>query len=114
MKVYIKDGLVHVTKEKGDPRFSGVANAAGESRLLYHIKKIMNARGYDLIKKHMYQDGHLVADMQQYLRTRKPSGNMNKDIYIWNNEWCIEGAEAELNRDGHTTLSLMYDVFNVP
>jgi hypothetical protein len=112
MKVYIRHGLLHVVKEKGDPRFSGVINAAGESRLLYHIKKILNARGYDLIKKRMWKDGHLMDNMQQYLRTRKSSGNPKKDIYIWNGMWDIEGADEILNREGRVTLSLRYNVFS--
>ena len=85
MKVEIKGYCVVVTREEGDPRFSGVKNGAGESRLLYHIKNILNAQGYDLIKKRMHKDGHLMDNLQQYLRTRKPSGEPDKDIYIgWN------------------------------
>jgi hypothetical protein len=100
MKVEIKGNVCVVTKEPGDPVFSGVVNGKGESRLLYHIKKILNARGYDLIKKHMAKDGHLMDDMQQYLRTRKPSGNPEKDIYIYNGKWQIKGADAYLRKDG--------------
>jgi hypothetical protein len=111
MKVKLEKGLCIAIKEKGDPKFSGVVNAAGESRLLYHIKKILNARGYDLIKKHMAKDGHLVSDMQQYLRTRKPTGNPNKDVYIYNGMWQIEGAEVEFNEKGRVTLSMLTNVF---
>ena len=82
MKVTIDGHVCTVTKEPGDPHFSGVVNAAGESRLLYHIKNILNTQDYDLIKKRAYKDGHLLSDMQQYLRTCKPSGNPQKDIYI--------------------------------
>jgi hypothetical protein len=61
----------------------------------------------------MCKDGHLVDDLQQYLRTRKATGNPNKDIYIWNGMWAIEGADAALNRDGTVILSMEKDVFNV-
>jgi hypothetical protein len=44
MKVELIGHSCIVTKEPGDPHFSGRINAAGESRLLYHIKKILNAR----------------------------------------------------------------------
>ena len=112
MKVEIINYACRVTKEPGDPKFSGVVNARGESRLLYHIKNILNARGYDLIKKRMYKDGHLVDDLQQYLRTRKKSGDPNKDIYIYNSMWNACGAEAILNRVGTVTLTVVKDIFN--
>lgn len=111
MKVEIKGFACIITKEPGDPHFSGVVNAKGESRLLYHIKKILNTQGYDLIKKRMNKDGHLVDEMQQYLRTRKPSGNPEKDIYIWNTMFAIHGAEEPLNKTGTVILSVDTDVF---
>jgi hypothetical protein len=107
MKLKMREHSIVVTREPGDSRCSGVVNAAGESRLLYHIKKLLNTQGYDLIKKHMAKDGHLVDDLQQYLRTRKPSGETSKDIYIYNSMWAIEGAEEELNKTGSVTLSVM-------
>jgi hypothetical protein len=111
MKVTIQGHACIVTKEPGDPRFSGVVNAAGESRLLYHVKKILNQQGYDLIKKPMHKDGHLMSDLQQYLRTRKKTGIPEKDIYIYNANWNVEGAEAPLNRDGQVVLTVVTNVF---
>lgn len=111
MKVVLKNNACIVTREKGDKKFHGVVNAAGESRLLYHIKIELNAQGYDLIKKRMYKDGHLMDDMQQYLRTRKPSGNPDKDIYIYNNQWAIKGAEEAFNKQGKVELCLVKNVF---
>lgn len=112
MKLEMGESILKVIKEPGDLRFSGMKNAAGESRLLYHIKNILNTRGYDLIKKRMWKDGHLVDDIQQYLRARKRSGDPKKDIYIWNHNWCIRGAEEYLNEYGQVDLSVMTDVFN--
>lgn len=112
MKVEIIGHQCIVTKEPGDPRFNGIINAAGESRLLYHIKNILNKKGYDLIKKRMHKDGHLVSEIQQYLRTRKRTGNPQKDIYIYNSNWNVEGADGVLNREGKVILSIVTDVFN--
>jgi hypothetical protein len=111
MKVEIKDNKCIVTREEGDQRFSGRVNAAGESRLLYHIKGILNKQGYDLIKKRMHKDGHLVDDLQQYLRTRKRSGDPKKDIYIYNGMWNVRGAEEYLNEFGTVTLYVVENVF---
>lgn len=112
MKVEINGHQCIVTKEPEDPKFSGRINAAGESRLLYHVKNILNKKGYNLIKKRMHKDGHLVSDMQQYLRTKKKTGTPEKDIYIYNSQWQIEGADDILNRDGKVILSVETDVFN--
>jgi hypothetical protein len=114
MKVVMNKHCCKVTREKGDPVFSGTVNAAGESRLLHHLKKILNARGYDLIKKHMAKDGHLMSDMQQYLRTRKKTGKPSKDIYIYNSMWSINGADFYLRLNGSFTFSVVRDVFNAP
>ena len=111
MKLEMREHSLVVTKEPGDPRFSGIVNAAGESRLLYHIKKQLNAQGFNLIKKRMWKDGHLMDNLQQYLRTQKPSGDPSKDIYIYNSMWNIEGAEVELNKTGSVILSIIRDVF---
>lgn len=111
MKIVFNVHSVSIIKEEGDPHFSGVKNGAGESRLLYHIKKQLNAQGYDLIKKRMHKDGHLMDDLQQYLRTRKPSGNPDKDIYIWNGMWNVKGADEYLNEQGFVQLILERDCF---
>jgi hypothetical protein len=113
MKVEVLEHICIVTKEPGDPRFSGNVNAAGESRLLHHVKKILNERGYDLIKKRMWKDGHLVDDMQQYLRTRKKSDNGMHDIYIYNGYWNAMGADGLLNRDGSVTLTVVRNIFDI-
>jgi hypothetical protein len=112
MKLEMREHSLVVTKEPGDPRCSGIVNGKGESRLLYLIKKQLNAQGFDLIKKHCAKDGHLMDDLQQYLRTRKPSGNPEKDIYIYNSMWTIEGAEVELNKTGSVILTVVRDVFS--
>lgn len=103
-----------VTKEPGDKIRVINREARGESTLLHHIKKILNARGYDLIKKRMWKDGHMMDGMQQYLRTRKPSGDPKKDIYIWNGMWNAQGADYYLKEDGVVNLMMESDIFNIP
>ncbi len=110
MRIEFHKTCVEVFREKGDKGYYGAKNAAGESNLFYDIKKHLNARGYDLIKKRMHKDGHMVADMQQYIRTRKPSGDPEKDIYIINGMWSIEGAEIAYNA-GSVILQLHTDIF---
>lgn len=110
MKLEFKDNCLIVTRESNDKKYYGIANGSGESNLLNDIKKELNKQGYDLIKKRMWKDGHLVDDLQQYLRTRK-KGSGKGDIYIYSNFWAIRGANEDFNK-GELTLSVERNVFN--
>ena len=101
-----KHNSLLVEYEAGDPKYYGVQNAAGESNLLYAIKRQLNANGGDWIKKRMWKDGHMMDDMQQYLRMRKPASN-GVQIAIFNGRWAIESANETLNRDGKVTLAVV-------
>src|SRR5437868_7275100 len=80
MIVSIVGGSCYVYREPGDPvlrpnrsrrSWSPPGWYAAESRLLYSVQKILDQRGYDLIKKRMWRDGHLFgSDHSQYLRSR--------------------------------------------
>lgn len=101
MKVELQTRVCTVTYEPGDKKFYGTRNAAGESNLLYAVKLILNEQGHDFIKKRMWRDGHMVDDMQQYLRERNTRGEC---LAIFNGSWAIEGANDTLNRDGVVNL----------
>ena len=111
MKLEQKGALLVVTKESGDPQFSGTLNAAGESRLLYHIKNKLNndpgvvgcPEGTRFIKKRMWKDGHLVSDLQQYIRTSKPVNTLGC-LAFFNNHWAICGLDDDF-REGSAILS---------
>ena len=105
MIVTLSDNRCVVEQESTDPRYYGIVNAAGESRLLYAIKQKLNTRGYDFIKKRMWRDGHMVDEMQQYLRERKPN-KQGRQLAIFNGLFAIEGADETLNRLGKVTLSV--------
>ena len=110
MKVQFTENALVVTRESTDPKFFGTGGACGESRFLYHLKLVLNKMGFDLIKKRMWKDGHGVDDMQQYLRTRKPTGNPKNDIYVYNTQWAIDGLNDRFNR-GEVVCGVMRNVF---
>ena len=112
MKVEIKGSQCIVTREPKDPRFKDGGWGSGESTLLYHVKKELIKQGYDLIKKHMWRDGHMVADHCQYLRTRKPTGNPSKDIYVWDGNYMVRNAADDFNTEGQVTYNFMDSVFS--
>lgn len=105
MKVELGEHSCTVTREPGDPRIAGgPLNAAGESRLLYHVKLALNSQGYDFVKKRMWKDGHMVADLQQYLRERNQ--RRARVLAIYNGSWQIEGADEIYNHAGSVTLTV--------
>tara|TARA_R100000808_G_C2154207_1_gene165032 strand:- start:5137 stop:5475 length:339 start_codon:yes stop_codon:yes gene_type:complete len=101
MKIKLRKHACVVTREKGDPKYYGTMNGAGESRLLHAIKKALNAKGYNFIKKRMYKDGHMVDDLQQYLRMKSPV--KGKLLAIYNNQWAVTGAN-DLFNEGECVL----------
>jgi len=102
MQITLNEYSLIAVREPGDPKYYGNYNAAGESKLLYAIKKELNSRGYDFIKKRMWKDGHLVGDMQQYLRERKPING--RQLAIYNGSWAIYGANERFNEGAVTLL----------
>ena len=108
MKVELKKNCCVVTREEGDPKFYGVQNAAGESKLLHHIKLELIKQGHKVIKKRMWKDGHLKDDMQQYIRTVK---DYEPSFCIYNGRWAIEGAEEDFNKEGKVVLILERDIW---
>lgn len=94
MKIKLTKYNCEVVREQGDPKFYGRANGAGESQLLYHVKKQLNAEGGDFIKKRMWKDGNLVDDIQQYVRSRKLKSGA---ICIYNGNWAVSCAAEEFN-----------------
>lgn len=87
-----------VIREAGDPKFYGDKNAAGESKFLYHLNAKLYSLGFDLVKKRMWKDGHLVDDMQQYLRSRKPKADDKNNLMIYNGHWAINGLNDDFNK----------------
>lgn len=96
----VKRGVCEVQKEYGDPRFTR-GYALPESTFLYHVLKALKAQGYDVIKKRMWKDGHMVDDTQQYIRTRKymtaPDSTPN-EFAIWNTNFAVCDAGEEFNK----------------
>ena len=116
MKIKFDRTSVLFIREDGDPKFYGVKDAKGESNLFYWIKKQI-AKGHpdlpknfptDWIKKRMWKDGHMMDDMQQYLRTRKPvvkEKGIAWHVCFYNGYWAVQGADYYWNQ-GSCRLSM--------
>ena len=90
----LKKGNCTVVKEKSDKKFASSNWADAESTFLYHVMQDLKDKGYDLIKKRMWKDGHLVDDSQQYIRSRSKGKNA---FCIWNGKNAIYDAGKFFN-----------------
>jgi hypothetical protein len=108
MKIRLVGETCTVTREPDDRRFRDGGWGDAESQLLYQVKLKLNALGFDLIKKRMHRDGHLVDEQMQYLRSRV---KRNPSIAIWNNRYQIESAATVFNREGRVELRVLRNIF---
>lgn len=78
-----------------------------ESRLLHHVLRTLNARGYDLIKRRMWRDGHMVGtEHSQYLRSRYVRGT--PFLCLYHAGHAVEIAAEHFNVLGKVVLRVEY------
>ena len=102
MKIELTEHFCEVTREEGDPKIYGTVNAAGESKLLYKVKQELIKQGHKVIKKRMWKDGHLVCEMQQYIKTAK---GYKPSFVIYNRNFNVIHANDSYN-EGKVVLKL--------
>jgi hypothetical protein len=99
-----------VERQKGDPRFHSSNWALAESTFLYHVLKELKKQGYDVIKKRMWKDGHMVDDTQQYIRTRKwTTWEAKGEFAIYNLCYATYDAGERFNEAGEVYLGVLTD-----
>lgn len=76
--------------DKLDPK-NWPETISGNTALWYEIKKQLVAQGYDVVKKLMYKDGHMVSDTEYYVRHRKWLWA------IWDGGYAIRFTATALN-----------------
>ena len=108
MKVTLTETQCIVKRQPGDPKYRDGGWGTGESRLLYHVKKILNERhGCKLIKKRMQADGHMYGDEKtQYLRSKNPRDKTVMCIY--DNEYAIRNSAEDFNKLGRVVFRVEY------
>ena len=80
-----------------------------ESRLLYHVQRVLNARDRNLIKKRLWKDGHLFgSDHSQYLRSRDLSAVPS--MFVYHANAALEIAAESYNILGRVELDVKYGV----
>jgi hypothetical protein len=106
----------YVYREPGDPVFrpnrskhswSPPGWYGAESRLLHNVKKILDGRGYGLIKKRMWRDGHMFgSDHTQYLRSRNLKAIPS--LYVYHANYALEVAAESCNILGRARFDVVY------
>lgn len=99
-----------VIKEKNDKKYHR-GYALPESTFLFHVKRELIKQGYDVIKKRMWRDGHMVDDLQQYIRTRNYSLHNLKGFALYNSAWAIRDVGEVFNNievGDFVTLDVVY------
>ena len=83
-----------VTREAGDRK------PYTESALLHAIKKALNDRGHDLVKRIMAKDGHMVGGDTgpHYLRDRK------RRYCIWDDAYAVRLLHETYKAEGRVVL----------
>lgn len=102
MKIRI-DGTTVLVESEGE-----LVVIKSESQLLHHIKIELNKQGYDLIKRLMWKDGHMVSDTQHYLRSRRKD---RKAIAIYDTEYAIRDLAKDFRRDGRVMLTIVEGIW---
>jgi hypothetical protein len=112
MLLKINGNNLEVTREKSDPKVKQSGWCVDTlSSVLYTVAKYFNGAGCDLIKKRMAKDGHLVDDLQHYLRTRKATSK-GPHIYITDPNWNIRDIAKDYNACLPVDLQIHFDVFD--
>lgn len=105
MKVTLKENIciVEATEPDEGKKYRNGGWGSAESRFLYHVKKELIKQGYDVIKKRMYKDGHLMGDDDmQYIRSRK----INKEAFcIYDPSWAVRDLINQFKTEGKVILN---------
>lgn len=112
VKLNFENHVALVTREPGDPIFKNggyAGNRAAESRFFYHIRNVLRGQGFDVIKKNMGKDGHLVDDLQPYVRTREmPLDGVpgQSRFMVWFTAYALRDAVEIFQEKGEVYLTL--------
>ena len=106
VKLNLDRGTCKVIREDTDRKYRAGGWANAESTFLYHVKKELIKQGFDVVKIRMNRDGHLVDDLQQYIRSRSGLSRPG-EFAIYNDQYSIFDAGLRLNEQGEIDLTVI-------
>ena len=94
MDIQINKNTVVISRTNDKEKFYS------ESTFLYHIKNELIKDGYDVIKKRIHKDGHMMGDdTTQYIRDRRGM------FAIYDGDYAIRLLHKDYNESGEVTLN---------
>lgn len=100
MIVKLKENVCIVMKEKDDRYYRDGGFGSRESHFLHSVKEELRSQGWDVIKKRMWRDGHMVDEHQQYIRDREHK------FAIWWGSYQLRDAAEDFNKAGFVELTV--------
>ncbi len=74
-----------------------------ETAFWQDVRRSLMKQGYDVIKKLMWKDGHMVDDTQYYVRSRKYTPD---SFMLSQTDYAIRAVYDEYNKEGEVTLAV--------
>lgn len=105
MECAVEGHTLTIKKTKGDRFKRGGYGGTAETQLFTHVRRMLQALGFEAIHKRMAKDGHMVDDHQTYVRFRVPGSK--EWTAVTNGSWALYDAGERLMADGSVDLMLV-------
>lgn len=92
-------GRCVVTREPGDKKFG----RNREGLFLRYVARALIAQGFDVVKKQMVKDGHIVNKEQYYIRERTLKNG--RQFAIFNDRFAETDAGEDYSNKGQVVLA---------
>jgi hypothetical protein len=99
MRLEQTKGRIKLMREYSEPY------VRNESDLFLRLRNVLIRLGYDVIKKLMWKDGHLVDEYEHYVRSRHV--NRPDAFAIYDSDYVIRSSAQEYNREGEIDLTIV-------
>jgi len=94
-----RNGTITIIREEGDKK------VYNDSTLMRHIARKLNEMGYNVVKKLMWRDGHMVDDNLTYIKTKRTD---EQSFFIYDGAYNIRSAYKDYN-EGELILNMCFD-----
>ncbi len=85
-------------------REEGESRVRNESDLFFRLRNVLRAQGYDVIKKEMSEDGHMISEGVFYVRTRNMESR--NSFALFDAQYATRDAAFDYNEKVGVTLRI--------
>ncbi len=98
MRIRYDGYAVFLEREEGEPR------VRNESDLFVRLRNVLRAQGYDVVKKEMSKDGHMISEGVFYVRTKNMESRNSFAFY--DVHYAVRDIALDYNVKGKVTLRI--------